>query len=88
MFTTNFQEHNLRHAQKGGDRSAWLIASGLLLLLCAWALAIFFIKPVRFAVFAPRASVGVEAAAALARLFGALVLSLSRPIEPGSGCAG
>jgi signal transduction histidine kinase len=41
-----------------------------------WAAATLLLEQLRFAVFAPQAQAGVEAAAALARLFGVLVLGL------------
>jgi hypothetical protein len=49
---------------------------GLVLAVVGWAMATLLLEPLRFAVFAPQAQAGVEAASALARLFGALVLSL------------
>ncbi len=45
-------------------------------LIIAWMILILAVEQVRFAVLAPRAQGGVEAAAALARLFAALVLFL------------
>ena len=50
------------------------------MLVIAWIIVIFMVEQARFAILAPEAQVGVEAAAALARLFGALVLLLF-PIE-------
>ncbi len=59
------------------DQKRVLLASGgLALLLVAWAVAILASDRVSFATLAPRAQVGVEAAASFSRLFGALVLFL------------
>jgi len=49
---------------------------GLALAVVGWAAATLLLEQLRFAVFAPQAQAGVEAASALARLFGALVLCL------------
>jgi signal transduction histidine kinase len=58
----------------------WLPAASVGVLVVAWVIVIFTVEQARFAILAPEAQVGVEAAAALARLFGALVLLLF-PIE-------
>ena len=68
--------------QDDQSRLAWLLAAGVAVLVVAWAVAIFAVPQIRFAVVAPRAQVGVEAAAAFARLFGALVLFLV-PVDRG-----
>src|SRR5437868_9588053 len=52
------------------------LAAGLAVLVIAWSVAIMTIPAARFAVTAPVAQAGVEAASALARLFAALVLFL------------
>ena len=52
------------------------LAAGLAVLVIAWLVAIMTISEARFAVTAPVAQAGVEAASALARLFAALVLFL------------
>ena len=52
------------------------LAAGLAALIIAWSVAIVTIPEARFAVTAPVAQAGVEAASALARLFAALVLIL------------
>lgn len=57
-------------------RTAWFTLVALGTLVLGWATLIFAFEPVRFAVLAPSAQAGVEAASALARLFGALVLFL------------
>ncbi len=58
------------------QKLVWLISGGLALLIVAWAVAILASDQVGFAALAPRAQVGVEAAASFSRLFGALVLFL------------
>jgi hypothetical protein len=45
------------------------LAAGLAVLVIAWSVAIVAIPEARFAVTAPVAQAGVEAASALARLF-------------------
>lgn len=57
-------------------KMALVAAGGLVLAIAGWALATLFVEQLRFAVLAPRAQAGVEAAAVSARLFGALVLGL------------
>ncbi|HET8632330.1 MAG TPA: HAMP domain-containing sensor histidine kinase [Thermomicrobiales bacterium] len=58
-------------------RAPWLLVAGVVLPLAAWLVAILAVTRLRFVVVAdPTVQVGVEAAAALARLFGALVLWL------------
>lgn len=52
------------------------IAAILVLGITAWAVATPFVEQVRFAILAPRAQTSIEAAAASARVFGALVLLL------------
>ncbi|MDQ3855609.1 MAG: PAS domain S-box protein [Chloroflexota bacterium] len=64
-------------------RRTWLLAGGVAALVIGWALAILAVEELRFAVLSPRAEAGVEAAAALARLFGALVLFLFPTDEGG-----
>lgn len=68
--------------QDAQSRLPLLLAAGVAVLVVAWAAAIFAVPQIRFAVVAPRAQVGVEAAAAFARLFGALVLFLV-PVDRG-----
>jgi signal transduction histidine kinase len=60
----------------GGSTAALLAAAAVGVAAAAWALATFFFGGGRFAVVAPEAQAGVEAASAFARLFGALVLGL------------
>src|SRR5215218_6773726 len=57
-------------------RAVSLPILGLALAVVGWAAATLLLEQLRFAVFAPQAQAGVEAASALARLFGALVLVL------------
>jgi len=64
------------------SRLPWLLATSVAVLVVVWAVAIFLVPRIQFAVVAPRAQVGVEAAAAFARLFGALVLFLV-PVDRG-----
>jgi signal transduction histidine kinase len=59
-----------------GQAVVWLLAVGTGVLTLIWAAAILLLEEVQFAVVAPEALAGVEAASALARLFGALVLFL------------
>ncbi len=58
------------------ERTAWLVVAGVTVPILAWLILILVAEQARFAVWAPQAQVGVEAASALARLFGALVLFL------------
>jgi len=62
--------------ERHGSRAAWVVLVVVVSLVLGWAALIFAVEPVRFAVLAPSAQAGVEAASALARLFGALVLFL------------
>lgn len=57
-----------------GRMLVWLLVGVTGLLALAWAAVILLLEEVQFAVVAPEALAGVEAASALARLFGALVL--------------
>jgi signal transduction histidine kinase len=57
-------------------RAGPLPIAGLALAVVGWAAATLLLEQLRFAVFAPQAQAGVEAASALARLFGALLLVL------------
>ena len=63
-------------APRGGERTVWFLAVGAAALIVAWIVVVITVQQARFAVVAPAAQVGVEAAAALARLFGAVVLFL------------
>ncbi len=63
-------------SEHGGTWAAWITFALLALLVLGWAALVFVIEPIRFAVLAPSAQAGVEAASALAWLFGALVLFL------------
>src|SRR5438067_2134906 len=58
------------------DLPVALVAAGAATLIIAWAVVILTGGHARFAVLAPQAQAGVEAASALARLFAALVLFL------------
>src|SRR5919202_5806124 len=60
----------------GVARTPALVAAGVAVPIIAWAVVLLTVRQARFAVLAPQAQTGVEAAAALARLFGALVLVL------------
>lgn len=62
--------------ERVGTWAAWITFALLALLVLGWAALVFVVEPVRFAVLAPSAQAGVEAASVLARLFGALVLFL------------
>ena len=77
--SSGFETRRSRHALRlpaSRRRAAPLPIVGLALAVVGWAAATLLFEPLRFAVFAPQAQAGVEAAAALARLFGALVLTL------------
>lgn len=63
-------------ALAGGRALVWLLVAAAGGLALAWAVVILLLEQVHFAVVAPEALAGVEAASALARLFGALVLFL------------
>jgi len=63
-------------ALAGGRALVWLLVAATGALALAWAAVILLLEGVQFAVVAPEALAGVEAASALARLFGALVLFL------------
>src|ERR671933_1315275 len=65
-----------RPALLGVARTPALVAVGVAVPMIAWAVVILTLRQARFAVLAPQAQTGVEAASALARLFGALVLVL------------
>lgn len=52
------------------------LAAALAGAVVAWSLATLYTEQLRFAVYAPQVKVGVEAAAVVALLFGALVLSM------------
>lgn len=54
----------------------WLLVAGLAVLIVGWAVLGLISEGTWFAVVSPKAQVGVEAAAALGRLFSALVLLL------------
>lgn len=74
-------------------RRGWsvLLAIGLALAIAGWAFVALFIEEVRFAFVAPRAQTGVEAASALARLFGAVAVgsyALEKPAGRLSWVAG
>ena len=59
-----------------GTRRVHGLAAAIALLIVGWAIAGLAIEQIRFAVRAPGAEVGVEAASAFARFFGAVVLFL------------
>src|ERR671937_2731695 len=60
----------------GVARHPALVAAGVAVPIIAWTVVILTVRHVSSAALAPRAQTGVEAASALARLFGALVLVL------------
>jgi signal transduction histidine kinase len=77
--TSGLKARRRRHALRllaSWRRAVPLPIAGLALAVVGWAAATLLFEPLRFAVFAPQAEAGVEAASALARLLGALVLSL------------
>jgi signal transduction histidine kinase len=57
-------------------RTPTLVAAGVAVPVLAWAVVILTVRGAQFAVLAPHAQTGVEAASALAGLFGALVVVL------------
>lgn len=59
-----------------------MVAAVVAFPIVAWLILILTVEQARFAVLAPGAQVGVEAASALSRLFGALVLFLF-PVDRG-----
>jgi signal transduction histidine kinase len=66
-----------RRPQRHGPERVVLVAAALAALIGAWLVVILAVDDARFVVLAePTVQVGVEAAAALARLFSALVLIL------------
>lgn len=74
-------DRNYRRSRSG--RLTWFMAAGLAVLIIVWIVLAFAFHHVRFAILAPRTEIGVEAVSALARLFGALVLSLFPPDKGG-----
>src|SRR5919202_3066624 len=72
----NLPEVGWRPALLGVARTPALVAVGVAVPMIAWAVVILTLRQARFAVLAPQAQTGVEAASALAWLFGALVLVL------------
>jgi hypothetical protein len=77
--TIGLEARSSRHALRllaSRRRAVPLPIAGLALVVVGWAAATLLFEPLRFAILAPQAEAGVEAASALARLFGALVLSL------------
>src|SRR5918912_2750096 len=65
-----------RPALLGLARTPALVAAGVALPVLAWAVVVLTVRGAQFAVLAPRAQTGVEAASAFAGLFGALVVVL------------
>src|SRR5919198_2430737 len=65
-----------RPALLGVARTPALVAASVAVPVLAWAVVILTVRGAQAAVLAPQAQTGVEAASALAQLFGALVLVL------------
>lgn len=66
------------------DRAALILAGLIAALSGTWMVLVFFVEPVRFAIFDPQTKTGFEVFLAIGQIFGAFVLAMS-PIRPAFG---